>query len=48
MLYVIYIQGVLERVIKFHDGSLVTTSVAIIRCAEDCYHITFMTPVITL
>jgi len=41
-------EGILESVIKLHNGSLVATSVAIVGRAENGYHILLMTPVVTL
>lgn len=34
--------------IDFHNGSLITTTVAVIWSTEDSHHVTIMTPVITL
>ena len=43
-----YLQGILQGVIKLHNSCLVTTSITVIGCTEDRYHITIMTPVVPL
>ena len=45
---VVYLQSVLEAIIQLHYSSLVATAITIVRGTEECHHITFMTPVVTL
>lgn len=41
-------ERILKSVIKFHDCSLVTTTIAIVWSTENCYYIPVMAPVISL
>lgn len=41
-------ERVLESIIQFHNGCLVTAAVAVVRCAEDGHNIALMAPVIAL
>lgn len=43
-----YLQGVFQRVIKFHDCRLVSTAITIVWCAEDCHNVSIVAPIITL
>lgn len=43
-----YLQGVFQRVIKFHDCCLVSTSITIVWCAEDRHYIAVVAPIVTL
>lgn len=44
----LYLQGVFQRVIKFHDCCLVSTSITIVWCAEDRHYIAVVAPIVTL
>lgn len=43
-----YLQGVFQCVIKFHYCGLVSTTIAIVWCTEDCHYIAVVAPIITL
>lgn len=43
-----YLQGVLQCVIKFHDCRLISTTITIVWCAEDRHYITVMAPIVAL
>lgn len=45
---IIYLQRVFQGVIQFHDSCLITTAVAVVRGAENRYHIAIMAPIVTL
>ena len=41
-------ERILEGIVEFHDGGLVATTVAVVRCTEDGHYVLIMTPVVTL
>ena len=41
-------EGILEGVVKLHDGSLVPTAVAVVGGGEDRYHVPVVRPVVPL
>ena len=41
-------EGILEGVVKLHDGSLVSTAVAVVGGGEDGDHVPVVTPVVAL
>lgn len=41
-------EGVLQCVVEFHYGCLVPTTVTVVGRREYCYHISVMTPVVSL
>ena len=41
-------EGILEGVVKLHDGSLVSTAVAVVGGGEDGDHVPVMAPVVAL
>ena len=41
-------EGILEGVVKLHDGSLVSTAVAVVGGGEDGDHVPIVTPVVAL
>ncbi len=43
-----YSQWILESIIQFHDGSLITAPVAVIWCTENRHYVAIVTPVVTL
>ena len=42
------LQGILESIVQFHDGGLVTAPVAVVRSTEDSHNVSIVAPVITL
>lgn len=44
----LYLQGVFQSVVQFHDGSLVSTAVAVVWSTKDGHHILIMAPVVAL
>lgn len=40
-------ERVLERVVQFHDGRLISTPITVVRRGENCYDITIMTPIVS-
>lgn len=43
-----YLQGVFQCVIKFHDCCLVSTTITIVWCTEDGHYIAVVAPIISL
>jgi hypothetical protein len=43
-----HLQCVFEMFIDFHNSSLITTTVAVIWCAENCHYVSIVTPIVTL
>ena len=43
-----HLQSILESIIQFHNGSLVTTAIAVVGCTKNGHHILFMAPVVAL
>lgn len=41
-------EGVFQMLVNLHDGSLITTSIAVVWRTENCHHISVLTPVIAL
>lgn len=44
----VYLQGVFQSVVQFHDGCLVSTAVAVVWSTKDGHHILIMAPVVAL
>lgn len=42
------LQGVFQCIIQFHNGCLISTTVAVVRSTKYCNNITIMAPVVTL
>jgi len=41
-------EGILHELVDFHDGCLVTASVAVVWCRKDCDDVTVVGPVVTI
>jgi hypothetical protein len=44
----IHLQRILQVLVNLHDSSLVTTSIAVIRCTEDSHDVSLLTPIVPL
>lgn len=44
----VYLQGVFQSVVQFHNGCLVSTAVAVVWSTKDGHHILIMAPVVAL
>jgi hypothetical protein len=42
------LQCIFHKLVYFHDGCFITTSVTVVGCWEDCYYVSLMGPVVSI